>query len=91
MVAALSWGESWLFALVVLLPFVWAPWVVLVLLNKIFTSPERAINVRIRLFPWPRIEIDAKAMASSVETTGSDVLVSGPREPVGFGKLDAAP
>jgi hypothetical protein len=77
-VAALSWGESWLFALVVLLPFVWVPCVVLVLLNKIFASPERAINVRIRLFPWPRIEIDAKASADSVETTGSDILASGP-------------
>lgn len=77
MVAALSWGESWLFALVVLLPFVWAPCVVLVLLSKIFASPERDINVRIRLFPWPRIEIDAKASVSSVETTGSDVLASG--------------
>lgn len=90
-VAALSWGESWLFALVVLLPFVWAPCVVLVLLNKIFASPERAINVRIRLFPCPRIEIDAKASASSVETTGSDVLASGPRDPVGKTRCSALP
>ena len=90
-VAALSCGECWLFVLAVLLPFVWVPCVALVLLNKIFASPERAVNVRIRLFPWPRIEIDAKASASSVKTAGSDVLASGPREPVGSGKLDAAP
>ena len=67
----------------VILPFVWAPCVALVLLNKMFASPERAINVRIRLFPWPRIEIDAKASASSMKTAGSDVLASGPREPGG--------
>jgi hypothetical protein len=58
--AALPWADSWLFVLVVLLLFIWAPSVALVLLNKILASPGRSINVRIRLFPWPGIEIDAK-------------------------------
>ncbi|WP_020667500.1 hypothetical protein [Amycolatopsis nigrescens] len=55
---ALSWGG---FVLVVVL-FAWATCIALLLLNKIVASPGRDISIRIRLCPWPRIEIEAKTV-----------------------------
>ncbi|WP_327094768.1 hypothetical protein OIE68_32415 [Nocardia vinacea] len=33
----------------------------IVLLAKVLSAPEREIAIRIRMMPWPRIDIDAKA------------------------------
>ena len=53
----LPWG-AWLF-LVALILF-WTACVVVVLVHKILAAPEREIQVRIRVVPWPHVEIHAR-------------------------------
>lgn len=51
----------WLVIVLVLIALLWAGFVAIVLLAKALSAPEREIAIRIRMMPWPRIDIDAKA------------------------------
>ncbi|MFG1641319.1 hypothetical protein ACGFMK_13610 [Amycolatopsis sp. NPDC049252] len=46
-------------ALTLILP-AWTAGIVLALVHKILAAPERDIRIRIRVVPWPRVEIDVK-------------------------------
>jgi hypothetical protein len=59
-VAALVSGNAWLFVLVVVLMLAWTGWLVLRLLAKVLDSSRREVRVRLRLNPWPDIEIETK-------------------------------
>ncbi|WP_329414840.1 hypothetical protein OG563_18855 [Nocardia vinacea] len=37
----------------------------IVLLAKVLSAPEREIAIRIRMMPWPRIDVDAKAASGA--------------------------
>lgn len=63
--AAQLWGASWLYIAITFLLLIWSPCVALVLLNKILASTHQAISVRIRLAPWPGVDITSDAAASS--------------------------
>ena len=57
---ALTSGNSWLFVSVVALTLRWIAWLALALLTKVLSSPEREVSVKIRVIPWPQIEIEAR-------------------------------
>ena len=58
--AMLFSGNAWLFVLVVVLLLAWAGWLVLKLLGTVLTSARRDVRVKLRLTPWPEIEIETR-------------------------------
>ncbi|MEV5837991.1 hypothetical protein [Nocardia sp. NPDC052112] len=61
---ALVGFAPWLVVVLVLIALLWAGFVAIVLLAKVLSAPDREIAIRIRMMPWPRIDIDAKASSS---------------------------
>jgi hypothetical protein len=47
--------------LILLVVLVWTFGLVLALLSKILSSPDRAVSIKVRPLPWPRVEIDVSA------------------------------
>ncbi|MEV2222851.1 hypothetical protein AB0E01_23600 [Nocardia vinacea] len=56
----------WLVIVLVLIALLWAGFVAIVLLAKVLSAPEREIALRIRMMPWPRIDIDAEAASGAL-------------------------
>jgi hypothetical protein len=65
--AAQLWGAPWLYIAITFLLLIWSPCVALVLLNKILASTHQAISVRIRLAPWPGVDITTSDAAASTD------------------------
>ncbi|MEU0507129.1 hypothetical protein [Nocardia sp. NPDC005998] len=59
--ASLFGAAPWLVVMLIVMAFAWAGFVAIVLLAKVLSAPEREIAIRIRMMPWPRIDIEARA------------------------------
>lgn len=59
--ASLFGAAPWPVVMLIVMAFAWAGFVAIVLLAKVLSAPEREIALRIRMMPWPGIDIEAKA------------------------------
>jgi hypothetical protein len=57
--ATLFGGNAWLFVLVVVLVLTWSAWLVL----RLMADPRRDVRIKLRLTPWPEIEIETRPVS----------------------------
>ena len=57
--ATLFGGNAWLFVLIVVLTLTWAGWLVL----RLLADPRRDVRIRLRLSPWPEMEIETRPVS----------------------------